>query len=262
LAVRFRSKGDKVAAEFRAAYPAATIEVWELKMGDYDSVLAFARRVEGEFSNSGDSGKTKLDMAILNAGMAGSEFTRNAKTGHCQVVRVNYLSTFLLATVLVPVLRDVKGERPGRLTIVGSGGVFAAKLPNRGQRPFLSSFDDLAVQAWGPMERYFSSKVLGMLFFVRLYDYLPAADQVVVNMVDPGMCKGSELGREATGLTGAVRSVLGMVLGRPVEDGAWTYVDAAVVQGKDLHGSFVRDWKICPYVVISTPSVCAGLLTC
>ncbi|KAK4148394.1 hypothetical protein C8A00DRAFT_47714 [Chaetomidium leptoderma] len=232
LAVCSAAKGGKVAAEPRAAYPGAVVEVWELEMGDYDSILTFMRRVEG------------LDIVILNAGMATTEFALNKKTGHCQVVQVNYLSTFLLAILLLPVLRDREGKAPGRLTIVGSGAVFAAGLPNRGKRPFLKSFDDLAVQGWDASERYFSSKVLGMLFFVRLFEHLPPAEEVVVNIVDPGFCKGTQLHREARGLMSAVMSTAKALTGRSLEDGAWTYIDAAVVQGKESHGCFVMDWGI------------------
>jgi NAD(P)-dependent dehydrogenase (short-subunit alcohol dehydrogenase family) len=248
LAVRSVAKGEKAAAELMAAYPGSVVEVWEVEMGDYESVVGFARRVGGEFGNSDMQGgkKKRLDIAILNAGVAGSEFVRNEKTGHCQLVQVNYLGTVLLAILLLPVLRDREGRMPGRLTVVGSGGVFMAKLPNRGKRPFLGSFDDLAVQPWDPSERYFASKLLGMLFLVRLWEFLPPAEEVVVNMVDPGFCKGTELHRDATGIVGGVMSVAKALTGRSLEDGAWTYVDAAVAKGKESHGCFVMDWEIHP----------------
>lgn len=269
LTARSPDKGRRVADELRAAYPAAAVEVWELEMADYDSVVRFAQRAAEEFDNSdggagsnegGETGgaagkkkKSRLDMAILNAGMVRADFARNYRTGHCEVVQVNYLSTFLLATLLLPVLRDPRGRRPGRLSIVSSGGVFMAKLPNRAKRPFLASFDDPAVQPWDGVERYFSSKILGMLLFVKLLEYLPPADELVVNLVDPGFCKGTELHRDATGLTGAVLSAAKALTGRSLEDGAWTYVDAAVVKGKESHGCFVMDWEIRPCVFPRSP---------
>ncbi|KAK4101123.1 NAD(P)-binding protein [Parathielavia hyrcaniae] len=249
LAVRNPAKGEKAAAELRAKHPRATVEVWELEMSEYDSILAFARRVDGEFSNTSSTaagGKKRLDIAILNAGMVSTEFSLNKKTGHCEVVQVNYLSTFLLAILLLPVMRDREGKNAGRMSIVNSGGVYMAKLPNRHKRPFLASFDDLAVQPWDVMERYFSTKVLGMLFMVRLLDYLPPADEVVVNLVDPGLCKGTELHRDVKGLFSAIMATAKSLTARELEDGAWTYVDAAVAQGKESHGCFVMDWEICP----------------
>lgn len=218
-------------------------------MGDYDSVRRFAARVAGEFGNTAGEGgdKRRLDIAILNAGMAGLNFVRNAKTGHCQVVQVNYLSTFLLAILLVPVLRDGTGKQAGRLSIVNSGSVYHAKLPNRDKRPFLKSFDDLAVQPWNAMERYMSSKVLGMLFFVRLVEHLPPPEELVVNLVDPGFSKGSELGREAGPVLRAFVSVAQTLTARSLADAAWTYVDAVAVKGKESHGCYVMDWDIKPY---------------
>ncbi|GAB1313424.1 hypothetical protein MFIFM68171_03634 [Madurella fahalii] len=250
LAVRSPDKGKRVAQELRAAYPRAAVDVWELEMGDYDSVRGFARRAEAEFSNTRADGKKRLDIAILNAGMTRTDFARNAKTGHCEVVQVNYLSTFLLAMLLLPVMRDRAGEKPGRLSIVNSGGAYIAKMPNRAKRPFLASFDDPAVQPWDAMERYFASKVLGMMFFVKLFEYLPSADELVVNLVDPGFCKGTDLHRDAKGLVSAVLSVWKGLTARSLEDGAWTYVDAAVVKGKESHGCFVMDWELRPFVYI------------
>jgi hypothetical protein len=81
---------------------------------------------------------------------------------------------------------------------------------------------------------------------VRLWEFLPPAEEVVVNMVDPGFCKGTELHRDATGIVGGVMSVAKALTGRSLEDGAWTYVDAAVAKGKESHGCFVMDWEIHP----------------
>jgi NAD(P)-dependent dehydrogenase (short-subunit alcohol dehydrogenase family) len=246
LAVRTPAKGEKAAAELRGKYPHAAIEVWEVEMGDYESIVEFARRVEGEFENTAGSGKKRLDIAILNAGMISAQFATNKKTGHCEMVQVNYLGTFLLAMLLLPVLRDREGKNAGRLTIVNSGGVYAAKLATRHKRPLLASFDNLEAQPFDAMEWYFDTKILGMLFTVRLLDYLPPAEEVVVNLVDPGFCKGSELHREGKGLLAAALAVGKTLTARTLEDGAWTYVDAAVVQGKESHGCFVMDWEIRP----------------
>jgi hypothetical protein len=36
------------------------------------------------------------------------------------------------------------------------------------------------------------------------------------------------------------------LLGRTLEVGASTYVDAAVVKGKESHGSYIADWEVKP----------------
>ncbi|OKL57911.1 hypothetical protein UA08_06444 [Talaromyces atroroseus] len=238
LAVRSVEKGKSVAEKFLLDYPTAKVEVWHLEMTSYNSIQAFCRRVQADLP--------RLDITILNAGAIKGEFGL-CSTGHEEVIQVNYLSTFLLAILMLPMAKDKAPlGTPGRLTIVSSGVALWAKMPNRNERPLLSSFDDTKVLPWDPVERYFSSKMLGHLFFVRMLEYLNA-DDVIVNMVEPGMCKGSELHRDVTGGAGIFLDIYKGLTGRKPENGAWTYVDACVVKGKESHGCFCMDWKIHPF---------------
>ena len=232
-AVRSIKKGEDAAKQLRLAYPKSNIEVWNLDMSSYDSVQAFARRAEQ---------LPRLDIAILNAGLVKMDFTLNPKTGHEEMVQVNYLSTMLLAILLLPTLRAKSPQGvPGRLTIVGSGTVHAVKFKNRNQQPLLAAFDDQKITPWDPIELYPSSKFLGILFLIKLVDFVHA-DDVVVNVVDPGYCKGSQLHREATGIVGGIVSFSKTLTARPLEVGSSTYVDAAVLKGKESHGCFILDW--------------------
>jgi len=246
LAVRSPERAEPIAAQFRKDFPSATIDVWPLEMGSYTSIQAFVRRVGAEVS--------EVDIVILNAAVTHMDFEVNGETGHERVVQVNYLSTVLLAILLLPILSAVPvrkgggGKRPPkRLTIVGSGVAHMSKLPNRDKRPFLKSFDDLRVQKWDASERYSSSKALLHLFFARMSEYyLPEPERVIVNMVDPGFCKGSGLQREAEGVVKVVLSVSKALTGRTLEEGAWCYTDAVVVKGGESHGCFVSDWGVAP----------------
>jgi NAD(P)-dependent dehydrogenase (short-subunit alcohol dehydrogenase family) len=236
VAVRTLEKGEAAAAQLRTAYPSARIEVWIVDMTSYESIQAFVRRVETDL--------TRLDIAILNAGLTNDKYVPNPSTGHEMVIQVNYLSTFLLAILLLPALKtkSPKGV-PGRLSIVGSGMAYAAKLPNRGKVPFLASFDD--VNAFNSTEQYAASKALLHMFLVRLVEHIDP-EEVVVNIVDPGLCKGTSLNRDVEGLMAVVIGLLKGLTGRSLSDGAWTYIDAAVVKGKESHGCFVMDWEIRP----------------
>ena len=246
LAVRSLAKGDGVAAQFRREFPSATIEVWQLEMGSYESIQAFVKRASAEFP-----GGNHLDIAILNAGVVNNEYTPSPQTGHCEIIQINYISTFLLAILLLPVLRhrgaggNAKSS-PGRLSIVNSGTSLAAKLENRNKRPLLASFD--TPKGFNTTERYYDSKLLGQMFFARLLSHLPAGleDEVIVNMVDPGLCKGTDLHREAGFIVGAVFGAFKAMTARDLKDGAWTYVDAVVAKGKESHGCYVMDWEIRP----------------
>ena len=238
LAVRSVKKGEDAASKLRAKNPKAKIEVWELDMESYDSVQAFTRRVETDL--------TRLDIAILNAGIVNQEFSLNTKTGHEEIIQVNYLSTMLLAVLLLPALKTKSPVgSPGRLTIVNSGLAYGAKFPNRDRNPLLPSFDDTTQFPWDANERYSCSKLMCQLFFVKMMTYIEA-DNVIVNLVDPGLCKGSGLHRNVKGIVSGVMALMKSASGRTLAEGSSTYVDAAVVKGKESHGCFIFDWNIMP----------------
>lgn len=237
ITARSLEKGRAAARKLHAEYPSATIDVWLLEMTSYASIQEFVVRVKTE--------RTRLDFIILNAGMMSPDFGL-CPTGHEQVIQVNYLSTFLLAILMLPVAKSkAPAGKAGRLTVASSNTALWAKLPNRHMRPLLSSFDDPKAVPYGAAERYFSSKMIGHLFFTRMIPYLNA-DDVVVNLVGPGMCNGSDLHRDVKGAASIVLSTWKGIAGRTSEDGAWSYIDAAVVKGKESHGCFLMDWDIRP----------------
>jgi NAD(P)-dependent dehydrogenase (short-subunit alcohol dehydrogenase family) len=239
IAVRSPSKGEDARSKLGQEYPNAKVEVCELEMGSYESILDFVQRMQQ---------LDRLDIAILNAGVVRATFELNAGTGHEDVIQINYLSTMLLAILLLPVLKSKSSAgSPGRLTIVGSGTAYGATFPNRNEVPLLASFDKRPepYDTNAATERYWVSKLLGHLFMVQLASHV-RPDDVVVNIVDPGLCKGSQLNRDTSGVAGTVMSALKMVFGRTMEIGSSTYVDAAVVKGKETHGSFLSEWEIKP----------------
>ncbi|KAB5583624.1 hypothetical protein GE09DRAFT_1248033 [Coniochaeta sp. 2T2.1] len=240
MAVRSVSADEQAASKLRAQFPSAQISVWPLEMTSYASVQSFARRVETDLA--------RLDMVILNAGVFALHHEVVPETGHERVVQVNFLSTYLLAILLLPSLRTKSPPgRAGRMTIVGSGTAYQDILPNAHRVPLLTSFDDPSVQPFKGAERYPSSKLLLHLFMVRLAGYIDP-EEVVVNICDPGLCKGSGLNRDADGtFAGWVFERIKAVAGRRMEDGAWAEVDAVVGQGRESHGCFVSDWRIAPF---------------
>lgn len=251
LAVRSQKKGEAVAETLRRDYPSATVEVWILEMGSYTSIQAFAKRAAAEF---GPGSNKRLDIAILNAGVANQDFTINKSTGHNDTIQTNFLSTFLLGILLLPVLRHKRpvdgtegaAHTPGRLSIVGSGSMYMGQLKNKDKRPFLATFDDKDL--CDVQLEYTESKLLGAMFFVRLMEHLPAGleDEVIFNIVDPGLCKGTDLHRDMYGLFGFIMAASKTIFGRTLSDGAWTYPDAVLTKGKESHGCFVMDWDIRP----------------
>ncbi|KAB5585504.1 hypothetical protein GE09DRAFT_1234033 [Coniochaeta sp. 2T2.1] len=207
------------------------ISVWPLEMTSYASVQSFARRVETDLA--------RLDMVILNAGVFALRHELVPETGHERVVQVNFLSTYLLAILLLPCLKTKSPPgTAGRMTLVGSGTAYQDILPNAHRVPLLASFDDPAIQPFEGAERYPSSKLLLHLFMVRLAGHIDP-EEVVVNLCDPGLCKGSGLNRDADGtFAGWVFERIKAVAGRRMEDGAWAEVDAVVGQGRETDMCF------------------------
>ena len=234
IAVRSLAKGEAAAKGLRVKYPKAAIDVFELDMCSYDSIQAFVARV-GQLK--------QLDIAILNAGVRKLKFETVASTGHEETYQVNYLSTVLLCILLLPVLKQKCATGPGRITIIGSGLSFASKWSNRTAVPLLPSFDDPS--KFDASDRYNVSKLLLSMFLWKLTD-LVSADDVVVNLVDPGFVTGTNLTHDLPIVINQLFKTFRYIAARPLDVGGSTYVDAAVVKGKESHGSYIMSWKINP----------------
>lgn len=237
LAVRSSQKGEAAATQLRLQHPNAKIEVWALDMSSYHSIQIFARRVETDLS--------RLDMVVLNAGVRKLSFGKDHGTGHEETIQINYLSTILLSILLLP---SLKSKSPpgtaGRLTIVNAALSLAAKFPNRKEVPLLPSFND--PKYFDAIDRYNSSKVLAHMFVWKLVDYVSAND-VIVNLPDPGFVKGTDLTRDAKGGQKLAAALFGAITGRTKKDGASTYLDALVNKGPESHGCFIMSWQIHPF---------------
>ncbi|KAH8587911.1 hypothetical protein B0O99DRAFT_526027 [Bisporella sp. PMI_857] len=234
LAVRSEPKGNAAALHLQSKYPRAKIEVWVLDMESYDSVLQFARRCES---------LPMLDIAILNAGLTRQNFERSPSTNHETMLQVNYLSTSLLAILLVPILKaKLKGHHPGRLTIVGSDLSHFASFPEPHADPLIQSLDE--DRDFKPMGRYSLTKLMEQFFVIKLAKQVSPND-VVINLVNPGFCSGTSLNRESS--RPWLTTLLALTVARTTVDGARAYIDAAIVKGKESHGSYHSEGRIKPY---------------
>lgn len=236
MAVRSLDSGKVAAERLRQANPSAKIDVWPVDLLSYDSIRAFIARCDKDLD--------RIDFAILNAGMSPLAFNVVPATGHETTVQVNHYSTALLTLLLIPIMRAkaVGKNYTPRITLVNSVMAHLNGFTNKDERPLLPSFDS---PAWFGMDRYGTSKLLCQIFVTRLVEVVGPKD-VIVNMVDPGLTKGTGLAREATGAVRVVTKLLNMAAGRPVEKGAATYVDAVLRHGEESHGSFLMNCNIAP----------------
>ncbi|KAK2752282.1 short-chain dehydrogenase reductase family [Colletotrichum kahawae] len=247
MGVRNPSKGDALAEGLRREFPLAQIEVWHLEMESYDSVRAFATRCKKELS--------RIDIVILNAGVVAQTFTRS-REGHELMLQVNYLSTALQAMLLLPIMKENKppGE-PGRLVIVSSDTTYWHTPEEDMVTGSLFKPADKE-RRWGSAKNYQNSKFLGQLLMDKLATYV-SPDQVIVNLANSGLTAGTNIIKPATEtfFTGLFKKTLG----RSVEIGARSYLDAALVKGPESHGSFTSDGVIKPWPAIMYTSEGTGL---
>ncbi|KAL4917623.1 NAD(P)-binding protein [Aspergillus aurantiobrunneus] len=259
LAVRNKDKGESAqkALLASASVPKSnppTVEVWELDLASYSSITAFVERLK----HSG----IRLDFAILNAGVANFKFEQIASTGHETCIQVNWLSTALLTLLLMPILdqQAAANTNPNRprpvLSIVGSEAAGWAKFKEaqiaaKQGTSLTKALNTEHTSNMGMGERYATSKLLYQLFFLELMQNHRSSNlrgsRAVLNIVNPGLCYGSELLRGVDGIAGKIVGVLRRVVGRSASMGARTIVHAAVLAGDSSDGLYLSDNRPAPF---------------
>lgn len=242
ITVRDEKSGEEAAAKLKLKLPnseATTIEVWNLDMLSYDSIQAFAKRC---------ASLPRIDFVILNAGIMNNDFVLDKTTKHELNVQVNYLSTILLTFLLLPVLRVSKTVTgtPSRITLAGSGLAFVASFPEKTADAIIPAFDKQPPQPWSvpaSMDRYSTTKLL-LLFFVSKLKEVVHEDDVVVNVADPGFVRGTSFDRTVPTVTRVITGAIRGTIGRSLRAGVWNFVDAAVLEPKTSHGSWIYNWQV------------------
>lgn len=216
---------------------AATIEVWQLDLSKYSSVQAFAKKALTELD--------RIDALVENAGIATDKFEQ--AEGHERTITVNVVSTFLLALLLLPKLKDTakKFNTKPRITIVSSEVHGWTKFPEwKNEKGTFVTLDAKETANMG--ERYQTSKLLEVLAIRQIAPKMKDSG-VILNYLNPGLCH-SELGRDA----GWGLWLMKQVLARTTEVGSRTLVLAASA-GEESHGKYmsdgvVKDQDLSPFV--------------
>lgn len=264
LAVRDTTKGETAKASLISSLSSAPnknpfephIEVWELDMTSYESILNFSNRVR-------DTPELRIDYAILNAGVVRTDFQQ--RDGNEITMLTNWLGTALLTATLRPVLqaqyddarrssaaqKAVSDVSPPVLTIVGSDvaaiATFREKdLATKQNTSVLKQLNEKKNFEW--IDRYNTSKLLLLMFFQEFCDRVDKAggNEVIVNLMTPGFCYGSDLHRSLEGMMGKFFMSVKRLIGRSTPVGARTLVHAAVVAGKESHGKYLMDERVAP----------------
>jgi NAD(P)-dependent dehydrogenase (short-subunit alcohol dehydrogenase family) len=186
LAVRSISKGEDAKADIeKTEKKTNVIQVWQLDMSSYESVLDFAARATKELD--------RIDSAVLNAGVVRMEWEIMEQDE--STITVNVVSTYLLALSLLPKLKETaaKYNKRPNLTVTASDVHYWAKFTER-NAPEGKLFEVLSEKPAKLgmeffSERYNVSKLIEVLMTRAIADRQPAAHlPVTVNCVTPGLC--------------------------------------------------------------------------
>ncbi len=232
MAVRKTLNGERAKIELLKSGPSCDIEVWELDMDSYESIMAFGRRVQA---------LDRLDIVMLNAGVKKPEYTQNTLTGHETTIQVNHLATSLLSLLLLPTLQASAARfgGPSRMTITSSEVHMWTSFKEQKAPNILENLDDPGT--FTNPDRYNVSKLLNVLWARELAAQV-SPRQVIINTVNPGLVKSS-LHRENTS---QLEKGFTAILGRTAEEGARALVDAASVKGVSSHGGYTSECKEVP----------------
>lgn len=234
LTARDLRKGEAAKNEIQARIGRKDqLEVWELDMNSYDSIVAFSRRA-GELDH--------LDVVVLNAGVHRKDFGIT-QYGWEEDIQVNSLSTTLLAILLLPKLKASK--RPSSkipvLEFVNSGAHQFASISKETQdQPKILGYYNQQ-EHFKPWRQYSVTKLFQMYAMTRLAKEVSSGD-VIITAVCPGPVT-SDIGRDYSSqhptLAAVATWILGWLFFHTPEVGANTLV-SGVCQNEMLHGRF---WK-------------------
>lgn len=265
LAVRDRELGEKAKVELEARTLSGEaeegsrtiVQIMHLDQVDFSSVKEFSQKLHGE----------DLDVVMLNAGTVIWDWTLT-RDGYEKALQVNYLSTALLALLLLPLLRHDgsatnRGGKlsPARLVFTSSDGHYTAPLsyakirgynadpmeekvldPARSQAlPILSYLAD--PKSYDKYTRYLDTKLLLLLFARELASRTPSTS-CIVSSVHPGFI-ATRLFRDASAMNWIMQWwPVKRLFSRTPEQGGRGMVNAAVVKGVESHGKYMSECKI------------------
>lgn len=156
MAVRSQERGDAAAEKLRGEFPKPTLSVWLLDMESPKSIKAFAERCRA---------LPRIEIAVRNAAIQKPSFTLSPETGRETMMQVNYLSTIMLAILLLPVLKTKKqadAVRPPTISIVGSNLAYMFDIQR--DSPILRPLQDPATYDQYPL--YSRLKLISPLYIL------------------------------------------------------------------------------------------------
>ncbi|KAH6653725.1 putative short-chain dehydrogenase/reductase family protein [Truncatella angustata] len=237
LAVRSLEKGNTAKSSIEASEGrTGVVEVWELDLSRYESVKAFGERVSSHLE--------RLDVVVENAGVLTQKWAM-AEDNEITIT-VNVVSTFLLALLVLPKLREtsVKFGKDAVLTFTGSFVHWITLFPERNAKSILEETAKKEnARLW---DRYNVSKLMETLAFREFSEKLMQSSNpgnVITSILNPGVVE-TDLNREVQlGILGIPRRIFMKVVGRSPHEGSRTLVHAAV-GAPETNGQYLDDCRV------------------
>ncbi|KAJ3539822.1 hypothetical protein NM208_g5334 [Fusarium decemcellulare] len=234
MAVRSQKRGlDALALVESETGVKGVAEIWELDVGNFESVKRFATKVEKDLE--------RVDGLINNAAAADGSWS--IVEGMESSIAVNVVGTILLTVLLMPYLRKCAkqfGCTP-RVSFLTSGLAWGrrsdlAKIDK--DRGILNDVNDSAKWSVDGVNRYSLSKLLQILAIRRFVELAPVeATGVVVNFVNPGLCN-TGLVRYYTLSTKIITTIMRLIIGRSAEWGSRSLL-FGMAAGRESHGRYL-----------------------
>ncbi|PVF95997.1 NAD(P)-binding protein [Serendipita vermifera] len=230
LAVRTIRKGEdakKIIEAQTNSKGLTKVEVWQLDMGQFESVKRFAKRCHDELD--------RVDILLENAAVGRSPWSVT-KDGWENSLQVNVISTYMLAALMAPLIQktaklpDPNPTSPLKphLVIVASDVHPFTQFPQRNAPDILTALNDQST--FDASDRYTLTKFLTVVLTRRLAQSSfwssegHSKDDIVICCVNPGFCK-TELLRSVPGMA---RRIVYALFARPATEGAKNYVWASL----------------------------------
>lgn len=237
LGVRSLEKGKIAQQDIEASTKrTGVVEIWEVDLTSYESVTAFCARADK---------LPRLDIVIENAAVAVPYF--ELAEGNELTMTVNVISTFLMALLLLPVLRrsSVQYNIMPRLTIVASDAHELANFPEATAPAIFPALSDPAAK--NQYDRYPTSKLIEILIVRELGPLVnnvskEGKGKIILNTLTPGLCH-SDLSRNSKFPFTLVVAISKFLVARTTEVGSRTLVSAAVA-GEESHGQYMADCAV------------------
>ncbi|KAF2655518.1 short-chain dehydrogenase/reductase family protein-like protein [Lophiostoma macrostomum CBS 122681] len=237
IAARNLEKAKKVKADIEARVGSkGQLEVWELDLNSYDSIVAFAERANT---------LEHLDIAILNAGAWRRSFV-SSKHGWEEDIQVNTISTTLLGILLLPKLKDSQ-KHTGKIPIlefVNSGLYENAKIdPDAVRTDHILKWYNPPKSFDGPTQ-YAISKLF-LMFATNKLAEATSPGEVIITSVCPGIV-ASDLARDFNfpGI-GILLWIAAKLVQRSPEEGS-RIILSGTTQGERIHGRFWKNDRLMP----------------